>query len=519
LVPAETAAASVDAPSATAFEQHGIDTIPDEERRYSPWHIFWVLFASDLCFSVIVVGWLPIIYGLGWWSAVSSIVVGSVVGGLVLSPMGLFGPRTGTNNPVSSGAHFGVGGRLLGTILGLFSAFGFIAITIWTGGDALTAGFHKLFGTPYSDGIRAIGYAVITLVVVAIAVRGIHLLLRVQQRIMAPIMGLVLIIGIFAFAPHFHAGYHGGTYLLGTFWPTWTLSALTSASTVISYAPFIGDWARYISPKRHSERSVVIATGIGGAVGIGIPALWGAFAASTFGPKQTGVFIPDLVTASPTWYVVGIVLVGLVAGCAQGAVGLYGTGLDTSSLIPPLSRPQATLAIAAVAAAFVYIGNFVWNASATVSAFLIVLVVITTPWLVICAIGYWWRRGWYDTDALQVFTRGQRGGRYWFTGGINWRAFAAWVPAAVVGSLFAAAPPLFTGPFASAANGIDLSFGSAGVTGGLIYLIVLVLFPESPEVFAPGQARGKLGHSVASSDVAVGPEDPAEALVSTEAGR
>ena len=84
-----------------------------------------------------------------------------------------------------------------------------------------------------------------------------------------------------------------------------------------------------------------------------------------------------MVSASPTWYLPGLILLGLVAGCAQGAVGLYGTGLDTSSLIPRLGRVHATLAIASVAIAFVYIGNFVWDASAAVSAFLVLLVVVT----------------------------------------------------------------------------------------------------------------------------------------------
>ena len=478
--------------AASTVESLGIDTIPDEERRYTPRHIFWVLFASDLCFSVIVVGWFPIIFGLGWWSAVSSIVVGSLVGGLLLAPMGLLGPRTGTNNAVSSGAHFGVAGRLIGTALGLFSAFGFVAITIWTGGDALISGAHRLIGTPDGDVARGIGYAVITIVVLTIAVRGIHLLLLVQEKVMAPLMGIALIVGVIAFAGHFDAGYGGsGVYLLGTFWPTWTLAALISAATVISYGPFVGDWSRYISPERFGPRPLMLATGLGGFLGIGVPALWGAYVASTFGVSQTGVFIPDLVTFSPGWYVIGIVAIGLIAGCAQGAVGLYGTGLDTSSLIPGLSRVQATLTIGAVAAGFVYIANFVWSAQATVAAFLVILVVVTTPWMVICAIGYWWRRGFYLTDDLQVFTRHQRGGRYWFSAGFNLRAVCAWVPASVIGVLFSAAPPLYTGPWANAANGVDLSFTTAGLLGGGIYLAALVLFPEPAEVFGPAGRRGR----------------------------
>lgn len=174
------------ADAGSRIESQGIDTVPEAQRSYGPRHIFWVLFASDLAFSVIVTGSLPILFGLGWWSTASAIVVGSFVGALVLAPMGLFGPRTGTNNAVSSGAHFGVAGRMVGTALALFSALGFVAITIWTGGDALVSGAHRLFGTPDSDAVRAAGYALIAAVVVLIATWGFHLLVRVQQRVMAP---------------------------------------------------------------------------------------------------------------------------------------------------------------------------------------------------------------------------------------------------------------------------------------------------------------------------------------------
>jgi len=47
-------------------------------------------------------------------------------------------------------------------------------------------------------------------------------------------------------------------------------------------------------------------------------------------------------------------------------------------------------------------------------------------------LGYPTRRGWYDSDALQVFNRRQRGGRYWFNHGWNWRGLGAWLVAAIV---------------------------------------------------------------------------------------
>lgn len=478
-------------PHASDFETHGIDTVPRAERQYSPKHIFAVLYGSDLALSIIVVGALPIAFGLGWWQSVAAILIGGAVGGAVLAPMGLLAPHSGTNNAVSSGASFGVAGRFVGTTLGLFSALGFVAITIWTSGDALVSSIARITDTEVTGLARALGYAVIAAVILGICIRGIHLLLRIQARIMVPLMSLVMFVGLFAFGPSFDAGYSGGTLLLAGFWPTFTLSALVVASTVISYGPFIGDWARYIDSEKHAPSKAALATGLGGFVGVSIPCLWGAFVASAVLnlPNATGVFVPDMVGGSPTWYLPGLVLLGLVAGCAQGAVGLYGTGLDTSSLIPRLSRVRATLAIAVVAIGFVYLGNFVWEASAAVSAFLVLLVVVTTPWIVILSISYFYRRGFFLADDLQVFTRGQVGGRYWFDKGMNWRAVGAWMPASIIGILFAAAPPLLTGPWANAAGGIDLSFPAAGVVGGILYTTFLLIWPEPTYVMGPDGPR------------------------------
>ncbi|MEA2247489.1 MAG: hypothetical protein QOH46_2018, partial [Solirubrobacteraceae bacterium] len=195
-------------------ESYGINYIPEEHRHSRPANISWILFGGSITYSIIVIGWLPIAFGLGWWSSVSAIIVGSAVGSLLLAPMSLLGPRTGTNNPVSSGAHFGVVGRIVGSLLGLTGALAFAALSVWTGGDAIVAGSAKLFGTADSEVIRAIGYAVISIVVTAIAVLG-HANMLAVQKLMVPTVGVLMLIGLIAYGGKFDAGYKGGEYLLG----------------------------------------------------------------------------------------------------------------------------------------------------------------------------------------------------------------------------------------------------------------------------------------------------------------
>lgn len=471
---------------ATAVEAHGIQTVPESERTAKPGSIFSILVGGDLALSLIVIGWLPITFGLGWWSSVTSLLVGAAIGSLVLAPTSLFGPRTGTNNAVSSGAHFGVVGRIVGSLLALASALGFTALAVWTGGDALIAASHRLLGTPNSDLALGVGYALISAIVIAIAIYGFEMLVK-AEKLMIPVMGVVMVLGVFAFAGDFDAGYKGGEYALGSFWPTWMLSMIIAASTIIAYGPFVGDWSRYISHRRHNDRSIALATGAGAFVGLGLAYLFGAFTAVAFSDPMLP-YAQSLVADAPLWYVFPIMVMGLGAGAAQGATGLYGTGLDTSSLIPRLSRVQATCVIGVAAVALVYLGVFVWNAVDSISAFVTLLGVVATPWVLILLIGFWWRRRWYDPAALMVFIEGRSGGRYWFSGGVNFRALAAWIPASVVGILFSNTT-LWTGPFADVADGVDLSAIAAGGLGAAIYFVLLVAFPEPREVFGPEGPR------------------------------
>jgi purine-cytosine permease-like protein len=62
------------------IEQRGVDTIPDEERTSGPKDLVSILLGSNLCLGVIIFGWLPPSFGLDWWSSVSAIVAGTVIG-------------------------------------------------------------------------------------------------------------------------------------------------------------------------------------------------------------------------------------------------------------------------------------------------------------------------------------------------------------------------------------------------------------------------------------------------------
>lgn len=481
------------------IETRGIDCIPEAERHSTPANLASVWIGAQLTFGVIVIGWLPVAFGLGWWSAVSAITVGLLVGTVPFAFFSLLGPRTGTNSAVSSGAHFGLIGRLVGSIQALFIALGFAALTVWTGGDAIVSGANRLIGTPEGDVASGIAYAAIAVVMILVAIYG-HANVIAVQKFVVPTVGLFIIIGFFALAPDFDGGYKGGAYLLGTFWPTWLLAATVAASMPISYTPFANDYTRYISPKRWSDRAVAASAGVSMFGGLWVALVFAAYVTTMF--KDVGTpFVIGLVEIAPKWYVALVILIGLLGSFAQGGLALYGTGLDTSSIIPRLKRVPATLLISAATLALVYLGAFVWNAFDTVSAFILLLIVICTPWMMITLIGYVVCRGRYYPADLQLFNLGQRGGAYWYSAGWNLRALIAFVPAVVVGLLFLNTT-LYLGPWANAANGVDLSFISAAVISTVVYGGLVILFPERNH---PGKGELATAASVAGAgDQALG---------------
>jgi len=472
-------------PKATEVEQHGIDTIPDEDRHSGPFDLFRIQFGGANTFATVILGTFPILLGLSLWQAVGATVLGVLVGTLFLMPMGLFGPLTGTNNAVSSGAHFGVRGRVLGSFLSLLTAIAFYSISVWVSGDALVGALIRLFDVNDSDLLRGVIYALLGMMVIVVVIYGYAFMLLVNKVVVIGNTALI-ILGAVAYSSDIDLGFNPGpdAYALGSFWPTFVLSALIVMGNPISFGAFLGDWSRYI-PRDTPPRSLLLAT-LGAQAATLVPFLFGVITATLVTGSD---YIVGLIAISPLWYAVLLMVVAFLGGLSTGITALYGTGLDFSSVFPRFSRVQASLFIGAFAFVFILVGRLAFDLIDSVNAFIGAIVICTTPWMIIMAIGYAVRRAHYSPADLQVFNLGMRGGAYWFDNGVNWRGMAAWIPAAIGGLLFANYPPLIEGPFRDAAGGVDISLLVAIGMATVLYLTMLFVFPEPRYVFGPEGAR------------------------------
>ncbi|GAA4527240.1 purine-cytosine permease family protein [Amycolatopsis samaneae] len=465
----------------TEVEQHGIAPIPPAEQTSRPRDLFRLAFGGANTFATIILGTLPIAYGLSFSAALAATVTGVVLGGLVLAPMALFGPRTRTNNAVSSGAHFGVVGRCVGSFLSLLTAITFFAISVWVSGDAVAGAAQRLFGFDGGAALRGVAYGLIAVATLVVCIYGYRFMLLINR--IAVVLGTtIMLLGVFAYGGSFDPGFAGtGAYALGSFWPTWILATLTVLANPISFGAFLGDWSRYI-PARYSRRSLLAAPFLAQLATL-LPFGFGIATATLV--ADPGNYIAGLTAISPLWYAIPLIVVALIGGLSTGTTALYGTGLDFSSIFVRLSRVQATVLIGSLSVVFIFVGNFVLDMVSSINAFATLIVLCTSPWMVIMMIGFAQRRGFYDPDDLQVFNQGRKGGRYWFHRGVNWRAMAAWIPATTLG-LLTANTPMIAGPLRGIAGGVDISLVVTLCTAAIAYPLLTKLFPEPREVFGPG---------------------------------
>jgi len=456
--------------SQSTFETLGVDTIPDSERTAKPASIIPIFLGSNMALSVMVFGWLAVLYGLSWWQSVSAILVGTVVAALFVSSSALLGWTGATNNSVASGAIFGVRGRLVASFVGLLLCIQYVALTVWTGGEIISSGWARITNTSVSDAEVVIGYLVIAIATVAFAMLGYRYLVKLNGLIVYAMYGLA-ILSIIALCGSFDFNYAGtpDMYALGTFWPTWFLAVLTcGAAGPISVVTQTGDWTRYVSssaPRSEVVRSAFWAM----TIGLAVPTLFGAFVAVAAFDENS--FVAGYVAGSPTWLLAPLLFVGFIGSLGQGSVNLYSMGLDMDAILPKLTRLQSTLLVSGIATGLVFIGKFVYDAEAAVTNACLFLTALGTAWIAIALFGFYRMGATFNKEDLQVFNKRQQGGQYWYQAGWSVKATLSWVVGSICGILGISSVD-YTGPIASALGGVDVSVIAPAVVGIALYWVL-----------------------------------------------
>ena len=479
--------------SATTVEQHGIESIPDAHRDASVFDFMRLCWGGANSLATAVLGAFPIMFGLSFWQAVVATALGLVVGSLVLAPMSIFGPINGTNNAVSSSAHFGVVGRIIGSFLSLLTAIAFFAISVWSSGDAVVGASRVVFHTRGSDVEVAFVYAVFAVSVLIVCIYGFQMMLLINK--IAVVASTALFVsGLAVFWNPFDSHYAGSGLQWGAsgFWAPFVSSTLVVLANPVSFGAFLGDWTRYL-PRSTNKSSLIVATIVAQLL-TALPFVFGLVTASVVAKRAPDYiaradYTGGLLTVTPNLFLAPLLVLAVLSGMSTGTTSLYGTGLDFSSVFPRLSRPRATLLIGIFACVLIFVGRFYFSLFGSISTFVSLIIVTTTPWMVVMIIGYVVRRGFYIPDAMQIFNRGQTGGPYWFVRGWNVAGMSAWIVSSAIALLTVNIPGHFVGWLGELAGGLDISLLAALILPAILYPMCLNLFPEPRAIYGSGGSR------------------------------
>jgi purine-cytosine permease-like protein len=262
----------------------------------------------------------------------------------------------------------------------------------------------------------------------------------------------------------------------------------------ITWGPFIGDYGRYI-PSTAKASTCALAAGLGIFAGCWLAEIIGAFATTTFKDPTTD-FATGFPAVSPLWFAVLLMIApGGLANIESAAMCVYNAALDLQVVFWRLTRAQLTFVMSAIGLATAYIALIAFDAIESIEAFATLMVVTCTPWMVIMTVGHLMRHGRYEPMDLQSFADRATTGVYWFTGGFNIKALVAWGAAVAVGMLFTSTN-IIAGPLTRHVSGIDLSFTSAAVVGGVLYYTLVKIFPERGVTPVASQDEGAISPSV-----------------------
>jgi purine-cytosine permease-like protein len=451
-------------------ESHGVDIIPAEARHSKPRDVFYVFLGSQMSFGIIVIGALPVTFGLSFRASISAVTVGLALGSAVFGLLAMLGAKTGTNGPVASVAHFGVQGKAIGTVLGVLVTLGFFALTAWTGGQAVVAAGERVLGWHNTPHLMFAWASVIGAITTLAAVYG-HSLIVATETFVSYAIGAVLLLAVAVLWPSFHADYAGsGTYAAGSFWPTWLLASSICAALPISYATILNDYTRYLPESTEPARSTWAAGG-GMFIGCWLAIAFAVYVTTLFKSADTP-FVSGLIGLCPSWLVVVFALVGVVGSQPQGSLCLYSGGLGMQSMVPSVSRVPFTVAQSVAGGALVWAGIYLADMTSMLVDFLTLIECAVSPWLTINIVGYFLiQRGRYKPHDLLKGSANADRGAYWYANGWNRIAVFAWAAGSVSGLLFVQTD-MFSGPLFALTDGTNSAWLIAAVVGAAIYAIL-----------------------------------------------
>ncbi|MET3452998.1 cytosine permease [Curtobacterium sp. 1544] len=446
----------------TSIEQRGIEPVPAAERTGQAGALFWVWFAANISILGLPLGATLVAFQhLNIWQALLVAVIGAAGSFAVVGVISIAGRRGGAPGLTLSRAVFGVRGNIGPTFVSLLSRLGWETVNTTTAAFVLLSLFTILFGTDgdakHNPVLTIVAILVFVVATVLISGLGHAFIVAVQKWATWVFGALNVFVAVFLVV---RVDWHVvGSAPAGPFAAMAIGIGTIAAGTGIGWATAGADIARYSKTSVRAGKLVsasaagagiplVVLVGLGALVSAGDPTL-----------AQAGDPVAAIRDLLPGWMAVPYLIAAFGGLLLSNHLSVYSASLTTLTL--GIKVPRVWAVTVDVVVTFLGAMYFMLVADgfyAPFITFISVLAVPITAWLGVF-IADIVRRTWYEPEALLDL---RAGGRYWYSGGIAWRAVVAWAVAIVVGFLFTSvqvgdADPVFVGALAGTwigANGL-----------------------------------------------------------------
>ncbi|KAF7554427.1 hypothetical protein G7Z17_g2889 [Cylindrodendrum hubeiense] len=428
------------------LSNHDLQPIPKENRIWGKWTygLFWFgECASVTSWTVAATG---VKAGLAWWEAWICVILGHLIVALFMTAIGRGGAVYHLGFPTLARSSFGIFGSL-------WPIFNRNAMTIiWTGVQGVTAGnsiyvmLHAIFPSiahvpnPFSadvtmTGGRMIGFVLGWLLTLFCAMFEVHKFRKLIMVKSVLMIGCLLAFFIWAIVEAKGVGpvinqpaqipageSHAWVFLTQLF---------IQAANFATFATNNSDLTRYARRPNDALWTQII----GMPVAFGVVGFFGIFVTSSsqviFGEinwDPNGILDAFLTTDYSPRRRAGVFFIGLGFSFAQVTTQIFANliaaGNDTAALLPRYVNIRRGAVICLVLSFAITPWNLL-KTSFTFTSYLGSYQIFLSSIIGVILCDYFWvRRGYIVVPNL--FTRDPKG-LYWYHGGVNWRAYAAYV--------------------------------------------------------------------------------------------
>ena len=372
--------------------------VESRERNLGEWDFFLLWAGAAISLSEIWAGGLLASFGL--LAGLGLILLGHVIGNTPMALGGLIGSRHGVPAIVGTRGALGNRGSILPAVLNIVQLVGWTAVMLWIGGQAaagLAGGAASARGWTLALGVLTTLWALAG-----------HRAWRMLQK-----TGVVLLLALSAVLTVLALQTYGWREL----WAAKGAPAMPAMlgldlviAMPISWMPLVSDYARYAQMPGRGLR--------GTWGGYFLASSW-MYAVGLVAALATGSGAPEamLMQLMGAHRLLGpAVLIVLLSTVTTTFLDIYSNAVSAQSLFPRLGHRAAVLAggllgtlLALFFDATKYEGFLLFIGAAFCPLFGVVL----ADYFIL-------KRGKYAAEDL--FRRGA----YWYAGGVNWRALAAW---------------------------------------------------------------------------------------------